>query len=370
MRVLFLDGNMYAQHRLRGALMRDIRDRGHEVIASASDFDESLLPAYEDDGISFYPAEVDRRGLNPLSDFAYYRMMCRIVRDVKPDFVLARTAKAVAYGLRAAHRESDAQTYALIAGAGAVLASGGLKANISATMSQLLLRSPLHKSRRVFFQNDDDLEQYVKLKLVRPEQVIKCEGSGIDTLDYVQEPTPSGPLHFSLIARLIPEKGIFEFVEAARLLHKHVPDARFSLVGPFERRGNCITSQQIDEWEKDPWFEYHGSLSDVRPILRSTSVYVLPSYYREGQPRTVLEAMAIGRPILTTDSPGCRETVDPGKNGFLVAPRDAHALFEGMLRFSEDQTLVTLMGNMSRSIAESKYDIRIINRQIIEAMGL
>lgn len=169
---------------------------------------------------------------------------------------------------------------------------------------------------------------------------------------------------------MIAEKGIREYVAAARRVKSKYPNIQFRLVGSFETGASKISKQEIDRWTDEGVIEYLGTLPDVRPALRNCSVFVLPTYYREGQPRTILEAMATGRPIITTDNPGSRETVVNGLNGFLVKPRDVDDLYKAMVRFIENPKLIPRMGASSRTIAEEKYDVHRINQVILAFMGL
>lgn len=168
---------------------------------------------------------------------------------------------------------------------------------------------------------------------------------------------------------MIKDKGIYEYIRAATILKKRYPWAKFRLLGPFDTNPTAISETQIKAWHNSGVIEYLGETKDVRPFLADTSVYVLPSY-REGTPRTVLEAMAMGRPIITTDAPGCRETVIEGENGFLVPIKDEQALAKVMERFIQEPELIGKMGKRSREIAEEKFDVNKINATILQAMGL
>lgn len=184
-------------------------------------------------------------------------------------------------------------------------------------------------------------------------------------MPFVEQSVP----HFLLIARLLGDKGIREYVQAAKLVKQQYPEAQFDLVGGLDTNPTSISQAELDQWIAAGTINFLGRLSDVRPAIAACSVYVLPSY-REGTPRTVLEAMAMGRAVITTDAPGCRETVVNGDNGFLVPVKDADALAQAMLRFIEQPGLIAQMGQRSRSIAEEKYDVHKVNAQMLEGMGL
>jgi glycosyltransferase involved in cell wall biosynthesis len=177
-------------------------------------------------------------------------------------------------------------------------------------------------------------------------------------------------ISFLLISRLIKEKGILDYVEAARIVKQRRPEVEFKLVGFFDKNPSALKEIELQSWIQEGVLHYLGKLDDVRPAIALSSVYVLPSYYGEGTPRTVLEAMAMGRPIITTDSPGCRETVVDGENGFLVPVKDPLSLSKSMLRFIENPTLIEQMGKISREIAIKKYDVNKVNSVILQAMEL
>jgi glycosyltransferase involved in cell wall biosynthesis len=182
------------------------------------------------------------------------------------------------------------------------------------------------------------------------------------------QPLPRAPV-FLLVARLIADKGIREYCEAARILRRRHPEARFLLVGGPDRNPASIPITEVARWHSNGDIEYLGELEDVRPALARSLVYVLPSY-REGTPRTVLEAMAAGRAIITADSPGCRETVIEGENGFLVPVKSVDSLVEAMGRFIQDPALAVRMGARSREIVVEKYEVHKVNAVMLRAIGI
>ena len=194
-------------------------------------------------------------------------------------------------------------------------------------------------------------------------------GSGVNVERYSFKPPQTETFIFLIIARLLWDKGVGEFVSAARLLKEKYPEVRWQIVGPFDNNPSAIHREDVAKWQAEGLIEYMGATEDVRPYLEKASVYVLPSY-REGTPRSVLEAMAMGRPVITTDAPGCRETVIDGVNGFLVPVRDKVALAEAMEKFIIDKELMAEMGRKGREIAESRYDVHKVNLSILRPMEL
>jgi glycosyltransferase involved in cell wall biosynthesis len=233
-----------------------------------------------------------------------------------------------------------------------------------------LYRLALTFTNKVFFQNPDDIRVFEELRIVKPDKVVQINGSGVNIEDFSPAPLPVGQVVFLLIARLLREKGINEYVEAAGIVKAKYPDARFMLVGwTFDDNPSAISPKQVESWRKEGLVEIYSETEDVRPFIAESSVYVLPSY-REGTPRTVLEAMAMGRAIITTNAPGCRETVKEGINGFLVPVKDSQTLAKVMERFIIETQLVTRMGEESRKITEEKYDVQKVNAIVNRAMSL
>lgn len=220
----------------------------------------------------------------------------------------------------------------------------------------------------IIFQNQDDQALFRRLRLVsRGRETHVINGSGVDLDRFSPMPVPEGA-SFLMIARLLKDKGIREFAEAAERLKARHPEIPITLVGDFDPSPDSLSREALDELIRCG-IDYKGHLADVRPAIAASSVYVLPSY-REGTPRSVLEAMAMGRAIITTDAPGCRETVRPGENGFLVRPRDAGSLYEAMMRFVDEPAFARRMGEASRKLAEAKYDVKQVNANLLRYAGL
>ena len=261
-------------------------------------------------------------------------------------------------------------TASLMSGLGYSFLGGSVKQRIVSRLARFLYRLALPHNRSVFFQNPDDRELFIKLGLIRDHnQAVLINGSGVDLDQFKEAPLSIDSHVFLLIGRLIKDKGIIEYVEAARNLKQRFPQARFQLLGRYESNPSAIKRQQVELWQRDGVIEYLGATMDVGPFLASANVFVLPSY-REGTPLAVLEAMATGRPIITTDVPGCRQTVRNGENGFLVPAKDAAALAEAMERFILSPHLIPRMGRRSREIAVEKFDVIKVNAVILKTMGL
>jgi glycosyltransferase involved in cell wall biosynthesis len=353
----------------RGSLIASMVDADNEVVAAAPTIDD--VTAEQLRALGAEPREVylSNASLNPFGLVRSITSVRRLIREVRPDVILAYTVKPVVTAALAGRSERVPKIVSLITGAGYAFTGGREpKRLVSRAAAALLYRAALKRSDVIIFQNGDDERLFRDLRLV-PRQ---CEthivnGSGIDLNHFTPVALPRRPA-FLMISRLLKDKGIREFARAAKRLKAEHPDVPIALVGFLDPSPDSLTQDELDDLIRCG-IEFKGRLADVRPAIADCSVYVLPSY-REGTPRSVLEAMAMGRAIITTDAPGCRETVSGGINGFLVPPRDANALHDAMVRFLNDPGLAASMGAESRKIAESKYDVREINRTMLQLCGL
>lgn len=355
----------------RGALLQRLADKGHKVVACVPAAPKEVLDALTSMGVTYRDVPFDRAGMRLDRDLRVLHVLIALFRELKPDIVLCYTIKPVVYGVLAARLVGVPGRFAMITGLGYAFIGSTVKARLVGIVARWLYRLSLRRATRVFFQNPDDRALFERYGLTRNrDQAAMINGSGVDLDAYKPTPLPKGELSFLLIARLLQDKGIREYVEAARSVRTKHPEATFHLVGWLDEGNPAgIPKSELDGWVGDGVIQYHGQLADVRPAITAASVYVLPSY-REGTPRTVLEAMAMGRPVVTTDAPGCRETVRHGENGFLVPVKDSKALAEALMRLADDPSLVSTMGKKSRDIVEEKYDVYEVNTNILRIMGL
>ncbi len=355
----------------RGPLIRAILARGHAVLCVAPDLDQATEQALTRWGAECRTLPLSRTGLSPIADLATLRALRALFREWKPDTVMGYTAKPAIYASLAARAVGVAHIVPMITGLGyAYLAGGGMKrALVRQVMTRLYARA-LAASTGVVFHNRDDARVLQDLGAVPSRlPVTISRGSGIDLQRFGAEPMPptDDGLTFLMIARLVRYKGVAEYCEAAEQLKARGARARWLLVGPEE---TGPAGYPVEALERDGAAVcYLGPQQDVRPALRQAHVYVLPSY-GEGMPRTVLEALATGRPVITCDTRGCRETVQPGVNGTLIPVGDAAALVEAMAAFLDAPERIAEMGRASRSIAEAEFDVEAVNATMLEALGL
>ncbi len=355
----------------RGPLIADLVGKGHDVITCAPIERSDVRERIERLGARFAGLAMARTGTNPLQDLNVLWQLARMLIAWRPDVVLAYTAKPVIYTSIACALTGIGRCTSIITGLGyAFIPAQSLRHRLVACVVRTLYRLALRSNAVVFFQNPDDLALFIHTRLLAdPRKAVLLNGSGVD-LDYFRvAPLPPGPPSFLLIGRLIKEKGIEEYVEAARLLRDRHPAIKLFLLGPFDAHPSAITSAAVGRWVASGAIEYLGEAQDVRPYIARATVFVLPSY-REGTPRTVLEAMAMGRPIVTTNVPGCKQTVVEGENGYLVAPRDPIGLARAMERFVTDEGLASRLGKRSRQKVELEYDVRDVNMRIVRALAL
>jgi glycosyltransferase involved in cell wall biosynthesis len=373
MRVAILGNQAFSLLNFRGELIRAMVKHGHEVLALAPDYDEAGREAVRALGAKPMDYSLSRTGLNPLRDLKDFVFLIFLLRRLKPDLLFCYAIKPVIYGTLAGWVAGIPKRFAMIEGLGyAFIQTGekeGPKRRFVRFTAQFLYRLALPRATKVFFLNQDDLKEFVSKGLVPKEKAFLLGPIGVDLEHFKPAPPVKSPVTFLFVGRLLREKGVLEFVEAARRIKAKYPDTRFIVLGGLDTNPGAIPRKEVEGWVKEGLIEWPGHVADVRPYLAQASVFVLPSY-REGVPRSIQEAMAMARPIITTDAPGCRETVIPGVNGFLVPVRNVDALVSAMERFINEPELIERMGKESRRIAEERFDVHKINRVLLEAMGL
>ena len=429
MRIVIVAGYAPSLVNFRAPLLRALVARGHKVTALAPPDEKGradgpdIEAALRAMGVELARFPMQRGGVNPCQDLRTLLALRREFLLLQPDLVLAYTIKPVIYGALAARwagakwaevkwaeakwaahgatpfeKPASPETpaipakpmvAALITGLG--YAFGGIEADTCSCasgwsgrrlLSELVLRlyrKALENNRVVIFQNPDDRDLFARLKLTGPGQrVAVVAGSGVD-LDHFAQAAPvlsgsfggaqTGAPVFLCVARLLWAKGVGVYVEACRLLKQRYPQAICRLLGPLDCVPDAVSEEIVRCWREDRVVEILDPVEDVRPHLAAASVFVLPSF-REGTPRSVLEAMAMGRPVVTTDVPGCRQTVEEGVTGFLVPPFEPGALMRAMARFIEEPELIVQMGAAGRRLAEEKFDADLVVRDMLAALGL
>jgi glycosyltransferase involved in cell wall biosynthesis len=338
----------------KGLVMHFLR-QGHRVLVFAPE--DGYADKVRAWGVEVVPVNIQSSGTNPLRDIAYYRQLIRAFKKTMPDILLGFTIKPNIYGSLAAFI-LGIPIISNVSGLGTVFLWKGWVNRVART----LYRRAFSRTDFIFFQNAEDRADFLKQIPVNESKTGLLPGSGID-LAHFQSPPPtfSGPTTFLMISRLIVEKGVEEYAQAARLVKQAHPDCQFILIGTLDPgHARTVAPVLVDSWVKDGILAYLQPVDDIRPVINMADVVVLPSY-REGTPRTLLEAAAMARPIIATDVPGCREVVDDGKNGFLCAARDTESLASRMKLFlamtkEEKRTMSTA----SRILVEERFDESVV----------
>lgn len=337
-------------------LIRALRQAGYEVAVAAPPHEAAKELAAQ--GIAFYPVKMRATGTRPWSDAGLLWRFYRLLRRTRPAALLGFTVKPNVYGSLAA-RLCGVRVINNITGLGtAFISSGVLEALVTA-----LYRPALRNSDAVLFHNEDDRRLFVEKGIATAGQARVISGSGVDLARYKPAPLPgtaAGPT-FLLIGRLISEKGVREFVEAARMMKAQWPEARFQLLGDLTSGPRAIRQDEVEGWIAEDGIEYLGSAPDVRPFIAQADCIVLPSY-REGLPRSLLEGAAMARPLVATDAPGCRNLVEPDETGFFCEVRSGRSLAEAMSKIaglSPGQR--EEMGKRARQMVEDRYSDERVN---------
>jgi glycosyltransferase involved in cell wall biosynthesis len=368
-KVLLLGSYAPSLINFRGPLLAAMAERGHEVFAAAPDIDADVAAKLVALGVTPVPVVLGRTSLNPVATWRSGRQLREVVERIAPDVMIAYTIKPVVLGAIAARAARVPCFAAMITGLGYAFL-GGLDPRRLAIrlVAMLMYRRALAASALVIFQNEDDRRDFARMRLLpSAKATLVVNGSGVDLDHFTPQPVPR-ETGFLMIARFLRDKGITEYGAAAARLKAEFPEVRFALGGWLDEGPDSIRQAELDSMVAGG-VENLGRLADVRPAIAASSVYVLPSY-REGTPRTVLEAMALGRAVITTDAPGCRGTVEEGGNGLLVPVGDSDALYAAMRRFVVEPDLAQRMGEESLRLVREKFDVHKVNAAILEATGL
>lgn len=357
MRVLLTGNTTFKLANFREGLIRRLLADGHRVmiVAPPDEYVEKIRAL----GCDFIPVQMDRNGTSPLAEARLLFSIFNVIRRARPDVVFGYTIKNNIYG-GIACRGLGIPFVPNVTGLGPMFNATGI---LNLTV-RTLYRVAFSKARAVFFQNSSDLELFTGSRLVSKDRVRLLPGSGVDLNRFAasQLPESGKGIRFLLVARLLWDKGVGVYADAARKVRETFPQARFQLLGPLDPDSkSSISRAQLDEWISEGVIEYLDSTKDVLPFLKDAHCVVLPSHYREGTPRSLLEAGAVGRPIITTDMPGCRDVVINGESGFLVAPRDAEQLATACAAFLRlSPQAKTTMAAASRQHIAQGYDEEIV----------
>lgn len=354
-------------YNFRGDLIQDISAKGYDVIVTGPNRDN--IDRIEALGARFVEIPMNKTGVNPFSDLKYTYRLFNLFRKERPEIILGYTIKPVIYGSIAARMARVKNVTSMVTGIGYLFASKTTKAKIIRQISSILYRIGFKCSDNIIFQNKDDQEEFISYKLCDRSKTHVVNGSGVNMLKFKPTVMPD-QLTFFFLGRFIYSKGILDFLEAASIIKSKYPELRFIILGKFENINDAVPKEIIDSYVDNGIVEHFPETDNIAKYYAQTSVFVLPTYYREGTPRVILEAMACARPIITTFTPGCKETVIDGINGFFVESKNPEQLAQKMEEFIKNPDLVSQMGNESYKICKDKYDVNIINKEMLNIMKL
>lgn len=362
--ILIVGSDAMMMFKFHGALIRYLVTQNRKVTVAFPHSDNSGTYAAKLRalGARTMLIALSRNGLNPIADLRTFFTLVKLMRQLPLDVVLLYTAKPVIYGLFAAKVAKVPRRIALITGLGYAFTGKavGRRRFIQYFIARLY-QAALRFASVVLFQNKDDEQAMRRIGLIREEaRSHVVDGCGVDTTYYAPSEVTSGPQSFLMISRVIADKGVREFVEAARIVRQAHPEVQFRLVGGLDSNPDAILRSEVESWVSDGSILWEGQVSDVRQVLAECSVFVLPSY-REGLPQSTIEALASGRPVITTDVPGCRETVIEGETGLLVPPGSGADLADACRQFINNPEIVFNWGRSARKVAEQRFCASRIN---------
>lgn len=362
----------------RSDLIKQLVLYGYEVFAFTCEYNEAQLSEISALGAKPITYEMSRGGLNPFADLKTIFELKRKIIDIKPDVIFSYFTKPVVYGSLAARLSHTPKIIGMIEGLGTPFTihknGQSLKVKLIRFIQVSLYKIVFPFLDKIIFLNPDDPIDLIQKNNIKAKknavQMLGPIGLNLEEYEY-KKWDETQQVSFIFIARLLAEKGIFDYLEAAKIVKHKYPNVTFKIIGGLDTENPYgLTKQQLDEVIATGVIEYPGFVTDVAKRIQDSAVFVLPSYYREGVPRSTQEAMAIGRPVITTDVPGCRETVEDGVNGFLVPRWDPKALADKMCYFIENPEQVNIMGLKSYEIAQEKFDAEKVNAKLIDIMGL
>ena len=350
----------------RGDLMEDILKKKYSITVVVP---ESGFETYfEERGIKQRLINLEKNSLSPFNSMKYQKKLETIIKEENPDKVFAYTSKPVIFGSIAAGKCDVKEIYSLVCGLGSIYATNTLKNKIVRIIMGVLYRRAFKYNTKVIFQNSDDIDEFVKRKYLKREKCELVNGSGVNLNKFKRNALPKEN-SFIMVSRIIKEKGVTEYFEAAKIIKEEYPATKFTYIGQYDKSYQK-DFEKLQKYIDSGIVEYVPTTNDVPSYIAKAKVFVLPSYYREGIPKTLLEATAMGRPIITTKTPGCKETVVQYKNGLFVETKSIDDLVKKMKWMIENDDKLESMSNESYNICLNKFTIEIINKRMLKIMGV
>lgn len=367
--ILIVGATSWSIVNFRGDLIKALIINGFSVFTAVDKYEDNHFDLLSTMGVTPLTVRLQRTGMNPLKDLTTIGDLKKIITKHHIELVIPYTIKPVIYSSIAA-RKTKTKVISLITGLGFSFSGLNFKSKILQFLNEILYKRYVTKNEVIIFQNKDDYQLFLDRNILnKNHKVAIVSGSGVNLDKFSAKNYPENPnetVSFLIVARLIKEKGIGLFIQAAKILKEKYPYTSFHVIGSAETSPSAIKLEELNAFNEQGILIYHGEQINIPEHLEQKDVYVLPSFYREGIPRSILEALAVGLPIITTDSPGCRETVLTKENGFLIAPNNLDELLNAMEYFILNTDKIAQMGKKSRIYAENRFDVNIINKEIVE----
>lgn len=351
----------------RGDLMKAISNKGNEIVAVCPEtgFEKTLKEL----GARCVCINLKKTSTTIFDNLKYLKDLIKVIESEKPDKIFAYTIKPVIFGSIAGKRAKVKEIYSMVTGLGYVYAVDTFKTKILRIICGIGYKLAFKYNTKVIFQNKDDKEEFIRRKYLKEEKCEVVDGSGVNLERFKRNELPKENV-FLMVSRILKQKGVKEYFEAAKIVKEKYPSAEFLYVGAEDKTQAALKLEEVQDYIDNKIVNYCGETSDVPSYIKKCSVFVLPSYYREGVPRTLLEALAMGRPIITTETIGCKETVVDGQNGFFVPIKDSKALADKMIYMIEHRDKLQEMSDKSFEYCKKRFDVNIINKKMLEIMEI
>lgn len=366
MKILLFDGDVSCLVRFRGDFARELIERGIEVEALVPVLNSNERSLMDSLGVKYTNINLARTNMSPLIIIKEFFRVRKHIKDINPDLIFNYTAKPFLLGSIAAKLLKVKKIYSMLPGLGFIFIGDSLKKRLLRFIVCILYKVSFACNNKSFVLNNDDHRELIKRKLITDKKLIMIKGEGVDLQHYFDENENKyiSPPVFLFVGRLIREKGINDFVKAAEIIKKDHPEIEFRVAGNVDKNPSSITLEELEELSRNKTINYIGFINDIREEFKKSSVFVLPSYYREGLPRSTMEALSMKVPVITTINPGCRESIKDGATGYLTPVNNPEALAKKIKKFIEKPELINEMGLKARLFAEKHYDVNIINDEI------
>ena len=352
----------------RGDLTREIVKKGYEVsVVVPHDLYKKELESL---GVKVIVMPYNKNSISIISNISSIRKLKKIMEEEKPDKVFAYTIKPIILGSWAAHKCKIHEMYSMVTGLGHIYSDNSINVRILRFICGILYRKAFKYNKKVIFQNQDDIDEVIKRKYIKRDKCVLVNGSGVNMERFKRNPLPKENV-FLMVSRVLKEKGVVEYFEASKIVKdKYKDKVRFMFVGEIDKTNYAVDTEKLQSFVEHGTVELIPETDDVASYITKARFFVLPTYYREGVPRVNLEALSMGRPIITTFMPGCKETVIDKKNGLFVKTKDVDDLVEKMEWMINHPKEVEKMATESYNLCKNKFEISIINKRMLEILEI